>query len=85
MEAIIKINEFDFTQKVWITDHDFPSGFKPCKVELWKIPDFLMNLNDLENVHIFGNQSFLEQVIKRIEKKEFEKYETNKIHIYINE
>lgn len=84
MEAIVKINSFDIMQTVFISDHKKVTGFTPCYIKLLEIPDFLMTLEDLTDVHIFGSENYINKIVEATKKKEYTKYNENKITFYIN-
>lgn len=84
MEAIIKTYTFGLMQNVFITDPKSSTGFTSFKMLLEQIPDFLMKIDNLTDVHIFGNETFIKPIVTKIKDKEYIKYNNNSINIILN-
>lgn len=84
MQAAVKINYFDVTQNVYLKDENNQEP-QLYKVELLKIPEFLLGIDGLESVRIFGKKNILDKFVQRIEEQELKKYGCNKIDIMIFE
>lgn len=83
MQAIVKISYFDVTQNVYITE-DGKKEPTVYQVAFLDIPNFLVDLDGLETVHIFGREDLLDRFINKIKEKEFTKYKCNKMNIMLN-
>jgi hypothetical protein len=77
MKAIVKIQPFAFKQKVFINEESYD-------VTIEDMPKFLMDFNQLKEIHIFGNQDYIKQIELQIKQSEFAKYKHNDIKFYLN-
>jgi len=84
MDAIVKINMFTKTQSVYLSDNTSATGFSLQNMDLEKIPSFLMSIYDLQNVHIFGDEKYITNLVNKIKDAELVNYHCNKINILIN-
>ena len=84
MDAIIKIKMFDTTQAVYLSDNTSATDFSLQKMAIKDIPSFLMSIYDLQNVHIFGAEEYINNLVEKIKTSELNKYNCNKINILIN-
>lgn len=85
-EVIVKIQAFDAMQKIYVKNTKYSN--KPIveeySVELDKLVDFLINLNDVHTIHMMGNENFISSYAEQIKEKELAKFNANKLEILIN-
>ena len=81
-EIIIKFKPFVLKQTVFIKENDKIIEQKMAKKEL---PDFLAKANDIDVIHFFGNQKYVEKIKDECLSKFIVYHNTNLVKILINE
>lgn len=76
-DVIVKIEPFDIEQKVY-------QGEEIYSVNLEKLPDFLVDLDNVDTIHMMGNEKFVNLFVQKIKEKELFKYQDTKLNILIN-
>ena len=76
-DVIVKIEPFDIEQKVY-------RGEEIYSVNLEKLPDFLVDLDNVDTIHMMGNEKFVNLFVQKIKEKELFKYQDTKLNILIN-
>lgn len=79
MQAVVRIDPFTVSQTVFLSNKKQFTGFQQVSTDLSKLPEFLMSLENLTDIHFFGQSDYIKKFIEPIEAK------YNNINIHINE
>lgn len=78
MQAVVRIDPFTVNQTVFISEKKQFSGFRKVNTDLSELSNFLMSLEGLTEIHLFGQPDYIKKIIEPIETK------YSNINIYIN-